>query len=339
MKMNMKAWKQSILASPTRRALPILTSLGFELTGTTIRAGASDSRIQADAIVALASRYPFVASTMMMDLSVESEAFGAKIRFSDHDVPVVIGSLLTDCSEIDSLAIPTLDMGRLPRYLGAARLAAAEVDDRPVFAGCIGPFSLAGRLLGMTEIMTEMLMDPEGVMRLLEKCTDFLGRYMEAFITTGVNGIIVAEPAAGLLSPAQCDEFSSHFVRRLVTQVQSDDFAIILHNCGNTGSQNQSMLSTGAWALHFGNKNNLPKTLTEIPGNVLVMGNVDPAGVFRLGTPEQVRAETERLLRATAAHPNFVLSSGCDVPPLVPAANVDAFQTALEQFNAGNPNR
>ena len=68
MKINMNEWKQAALASRKRLALPILTSLGFELTGKTIRDGATDSRAQADAIVALARRYDFAASPMMMDL-------------------------------------------------------------------------------------------------------------------------------------------------------------------------------------------------------------------------------------------------------------------------------
>lgn len=334
MKMNMKAWKQDILSSRKRHALPILTSLGFELNGTTIRAGATNSRVQADAIVTLARRYPFAASAMMMDLSVEAEAFGAQIRFSDDEVPVVIGSVLQECSEVADLVIPSLDSGRIPLYLEAARLTVEAVTDRPVFAGCIGPFSLAGRLFGMTEIMTEMLMDPDGILQLLEKCTAFLETYLAAFAATGVNGIIIAEPAAGLLSPAQCDEFSSVFVRQLISKIQNEHFAVILHNCGNTGGQNQSMLSTGAWGLHFGNKNAMARTLAELPNDMLLMGNIDPAGALRRGTPEQVVAETTDLLKATAIYPNFILSSGCDIPPRVPAANIDAFQSALERFNA-----
>lgn len=332
--MNMNAWKQEILSSRKRHALPILTSLGFELTGTTIRAGATDSRIQAEAIVAVARRYSFAASPMMMDLSVEAEAFGARIKFFDDEVPVVLGALLQDCSEVDALNIPSLETGRLPLYLDAGRLTAAAVTDRPVFAGCIGPFSLAARLLGMTEIMTEMLMDPDGILQLLEKCTGFLETYVAAFANVGVSGVIMAEPAAGLLSPAQCDQFSSDFVRRLIAKVQNEDFVVILHNCGNNGGQNQSMLSTGAWGLHFGNNNDIKKTLAELPGDVLVMGNIDPAGMFRMGSCDQVGAETTRLLEATTAYPNFVISSGCDIPPLVPVANVDAFQAALDRFNA-----
>ena len=335
MKMNMQAWKQGILASRTRCALPILTNLGFDLTGATVRAGATDGRVQAAAFQALARRYRFAACPMIMDLSVEAEAFGARIRLSDTEVPMVVGTALEDGAEVAALALPSLAAGRIPQYLEAARLTAEAGLDRPVFAGCIGPFSLAGRLFGMTEIMTEMLMDPDRILALLEKCTGFLEAYMAAFAAAGVNGIIMAEPAAGLLSPAMCDEFSSAYVTRLVRRVQNDHFAVVLHNCGNTGGQNRSMLATGAWGLHFGNKNDLPRTLAELPGDVLVMGNLDPAGPFRTGTPAQVKGETTRLLDATAPYANFILSSGCDLPPLVPAANVDAFQEALDAFNAG----
>ena len=68
-----------------RLALPIpIQPLLFGLTGKTIRAicSATNSRTQADAIVALARRY-FAASPMMMDLSVEAEAFGARSSSED----------------------------------------------------------------------------------------------------------------------------------------------------------------------------------------------------------------------------------------------------------------
>ena len=36
----------------------------------------------------------------------------------------------------------------------------------------------------------------------------------------------------------------------------------------------------------------------------------------------------------TKDYKNFILSSGCDTPPEVPAANIDAFYEALDEFNA-----
>jgi len=45
--------------------------------------------------------------------------------------------------------------------------------------------------------------------------------------------------------------------------------------------------------------------------------------------PAKVTARAGHLLDATAAHRNFVLSSGCDIPPNAPLASLDAFYDAL----------
>ena len=39
------------------------------------------------------------------------------------------------------------------------------------------------------------------------------------------------------------------------------------------------------------------------------------------------------LLQQTKAWKNFVLSTGCDVPPHIPAENIEAFYQALTNFN------
>lgn len=77
----------------------------------------------------------------------------------------------------------------------------------------------------------------------------------------------------------------------------------------------------------------MTETLEKCPKDVLVMGNLDPVGIFKMSTPKQVYEATRTLLEETAAYPNFILSSGCDIPPLVPANNINAFYQALEEFN------
>ena len=94
------------------------------------------------------------------------------------------------------------------------------------------------------------------------------------------------------------------------------------------------MLATGAHAYHFGNAVSMTDTLAECPPDVLVMGNIDPVGVLRMLPPEQVKRQTRELLEQTAGYPNFVLSTGCDVPPHVPLANIEAYYEALDEFNS-----
>jgi uroporphyrinogen decarboxylase len=62
------------------------------------------------------------------------------------------------------------------------------------------------------------------------------------------------------------------------------------------------------------------------------MGNIDPAGTLRMGTKEKVEEETNALLSKCAKYPNFVLSSGCDIPHATPWENIDAFFNASKKF-------
>ena len=329
----MTEWAARLIADRRVAAVPIMTHPGIELTGRTVLEAVSDGRVHADAVKALADKYPSAAATVIMDLTVEAEAFGADIAFERDEVPAVRGHLLSGVEDIDLLEVPSLRRGRVPQYIKASMLAAREITDRPVFAGCIGPFSLAGRLYDMSEIMMLIIEHPDAARRLLTKCTDFILKYCLALKAAGANGVVMAEPAAGLLSDDDCREFSSVFVKRIVDAVQDDEFAVVFHNCGDcTIRQIDSILRTGALAYHFGNSIDMSEMMKHIPSDVLVMGNVDPAAQFRNGTPESIKAETKRIMGECCRYPNFVISSGCDIPPMSPWENIDAFFEAAAEF-------
>ena len=74
--------------------------------------------------------------------------------------------------------------------------------------------------------------------------------------------------------------------------------------------------------------------LDPAPKDMLCMGNIDPAGQFAAGTPESIRDRTLALLGACGAEKNFLLSSGCDIPPHAKWENIRAFFDAIDAFNA-----
>lgn len=333
MKIDMKKWREDIIAGNDVVAIPVMTHPGIELTGDTVRKAVSDGVAHSKAIVALADKYPTAAASVIMDLTVEAEAFGAEIAFSDNAVPAVVGHMLNSVEDIKVLKVPSLRAGRVPQYLKANLLAARKINDRPVIAGCIGPFSLAGRLYDMSEIMVLIYQDPEVAHKLLAKCTEFILRYCKAIKETGVNGVLIAEPAAGLMSNDDCKRFSSDYVKHIVDNVQDDNFSVILHNCGNTGHCTEAMVATGAAGYHFGNKCDMAEVIRDVPPTALVMGNLDPVTVFKDATPEEMHKATAELLEKMKEHSNFVLSSGCDTPPYTPMANIDAFFDELNAYN------
>ena len=333
MKQNMRQWVADVIRRKDVTALPVMTHPGIEQNGNTVRQAVSDGRVHYEAVMTLTKRFPSVAAATIMDLTTEAEAFGAEIAFSDIAVPAVSSRLLPDVDSIYQLQVPSLSVGRIPAYLKANLLAAKAIQDRPLLAGCIGPFSLAGRLYDMSEIMVLIYEHPEAAHVLLTKCTDFIEKYCLALKATGANGVMMAEPAAGLMSNDDCKTFSSQYVRRIVNRVQDDDFIVVLHNCGNTGHCTEAMVATGAAAYHFGNKCRMEEVIRDVPPTALAMGNIDPVSVFKDGTPDEMRHAVADLLEKMKAYPNFVLSSGCDTPPHTPMANVDAFFEALAAYN------
>lgn len=329
----MRNWLNDIRSADKKKAIPILSFPSVSLLGITVRELISDSDSQAAGMKKIADTVDAGAAVSLMDLSVEAECFGATIRVSDDEVPTVIGRLVNDEDEAKALKVPMVGAARSGLYVESIRKAAALINDRPVFAGMIGPFSLAARLLDVTEIMMDCYDDPDMVHVVLEKCTTFLIEYAKAYRDAGANGIMMAEPVAGLLSPTLEEEFSSPYVKQIVDAVQTDDFIVIYHNCGdNTPKMVGSILSTGAAAYHFGNSINMKTMMEKFPSDVIVMGNVDPAGEIRMGDPESVRNATLSVLEACSVHPNFVISSGCDIPPLSPWENINAFFSAVEEF-------
>lgn len=251
--MTRREWLNSLLTSPVKKAMPILSFPSIGLMGITVKELIEDSSLQAKGMKLIADRVDSAAAVSMMDLSVEAEAFGSEIRISDDEVPTVIGSIVDDEEQAEALQVPQVGAGRTGRYIEAIEKACQLITDRPVFAGVIGPFSLAGRLMDVTNALVNCYTEPDMVHIVMKKTTAFLISYIKAYKErTGAAGVVIAEPLTGLLSPAMAEEFSEPYVKELVDAVQDDNFLVIYHNCGdNTIQMIDSILRTGLRRLSF----------------------------------------------------------------------------------------
>ena len=329
--MNMKKWLSEL--KNERKPLPVLSFPSATLLGMNVSELISSSENQAKGMKAISDRCDSAASVSFMDLSVEAECFGANVVFSDDEVPTITGRLIETEEDADNLKVPEVGSKRSKIYIDAIKEAKKMITDRPVLAGVIGPFSLAARLIDVTEIMMECYDNPEMVETVLSKATEFLINYCLAYKEAGANGIVMAEPVSGLLSPSLEEEFSMPYVKKIVDAVQDDEFIVIYHNCGdNTPMMTDSFIENGAAAYHFGNSIDMEEMIKKFPGNVPVMGNVDPAGEFFGGTKDSIKAATKALLEKCGDYDNFVLSSGCDIPPHSLWENIDAFFEASREY-------
>ena len=329
MKYNMKEWLKTLPSSG--RPLPLLSFPSSQLIGESVYRITHDAAVQAKGIVRVAQETDAAAAVCMMDLSVEAEAFGCTIIAEENEIPTVVGALITDEDEANALAIPEVGdaSNRTGLYIKAAKLASEQITDRPVLAGIIGPFSLAGRLMDVSEALVNCLADEDFMIAALEKSTEFLIQYAKAYKDAGINGLVMAEPLSGLLSPALEETFSAPYVKRIIDAVQDDDFIVIYHNCGpNTPHMTKSFVKNGASAYHFGDAVDMKPMLEAMPANIPVCGNISPSSQFLSGTPESMTEAVHTLMAQCGEHKNFILSSGCDIPPSASWDNIRAFFAA-----------
>lgn len=322
-------WQEA--QSDKSRGLPILSFPAVQKMDATIAQLVSNSDLQARAMEIIARDTDTLAAVSLMDLSVEAEAFGAQVRFYDDEVPVIIGQLIGDEDAANALEVPSLDAGRARVCVEGVRLAKERIQDKPVIAGMVGPFSLAGRLMDVTEIMYVCFDEPETVHTVLDKATTYLIQYGQAMKDAGADAVMMAEPLAGILSPDMAGEFSVPYVKRIIDALQDDRFAVLYHNCGNSvANMLDEIFSQGAAAYHFGNAVEMSKIMESAPADVLCMGNIDPATQFAHGTPESMRIATQELIAKCGSYRNFVPSSGCDIPAHAKWENIQAFFDALK---------
>ncbi|MCR5649066.1 MAG: uroporphyrinogen decarboxylase family protein [Oscillospiraceae bacterium] len=331
--MNMDLWIRQTIATPNKKAMPLLSYPAVQQLFISVDRLLKSSNEMALGVRLIADRYDMPFATTYMDLSVEAEAFGATCTYHTDDIPTITGQLVSNQEEADALVVPEIGAGRTGKVIRALTKAMILVNDRPVFANCTGPFSLAGRLMDVNEILLLTYEEPELVHTVLEKSTQFLINYIRALKEAGANGVIMAEPLAGLMSVGPMKEFSSDYVRRIIDELQSRDFVFCYHNCSNAIEKKvDSVLATGAKMFHFGDQADMWQLLETMPDDVIVMGNISPSAVFMCDSTDKMALDTQTLLRQCMIHDNFMISSGCDIPAKTPLENVDKF---FEVINLG----
>ena len=186
---NKKNGLNDVLEKENKRAMPIITFPAATKLNISVKKLINDTDQQVAALKIIKEECNPLAILGFMDLSVEAECFGAEIKVTDNEVPTVVGQLIEDEDDAQALKVPAVGSGRSQLYIDAIKKTKAEIKDIPILGGCIGPFSLAGRLMDVSEAMINCYEEPEMVHIVLEKATKFLIDYISAYKEAGADGI------------------------------------------------------------------------------------------------------------------------------------------------------
>ena len=321
---------EQLKARDSRMVAPLMGYPGINLTHTSIKQNEFNWGVQFWTVSELVHEFRPDVAFFMMDLAVEASALGLPVRFPLLESPSVEYHMVKEVADLQQfMACDVLKDGRARTYIETMKLMSTYLDVIPG-AYCTGPFTLAGLMMGANDVALSTVLDPELVLRVLEVATSVIIRYAKALAHAGAKVLAVLEPTSVMLSPDAFWTFSGQYVEQIFKAVPG--LVPVLHICGHSNHLFERMAETGAEAFSLDAPVDFPQAAKSIPSDIVLIGNVDPVSVMRDGKAADVTATVRALCEGMKPFSNFILSTGCDLPPDTPLENIRAFMDAGREY-------
>ncbi|MCD6404676.1 MAG: uroporphyrinogen decarboxylase family protein [Planctomycetes bacterium] len=316
--------------APGRLVAPLMGYPGTQITRTSIKQNEFNWGVHFWTLNTLVREFEPDIIFCIMDLAVEASALGLPVRFPLLHSPSVEYHTVKESDDLRQfMACDILKDGRAVAFIETMKLMSANFECLPG-AYCTGPYTLAGLMMGASDIAMNTILKPDLVHEVLAVATHVITRYVTALSLAGAKVLAVLEPTAVMLSPDAFWEFSGRYIARIFSSIH--ETSRVLHICGNSTHLVDGMVRTGAEGLSLDSQVDLAEVARRVPEETVLIGNLDSVTVMRDGSPEKIRNAVRDLLDRMSFYPDFILSTGCDLPPDTPLENIAAFMEAGREF-------
>ena len=266
-------------------------------------------------------------------MAAEPSALGVRVRFWPHQTPSEERTPFR-LEDLDLLTPPdpTSD-GFCPLILHRYATMKQRIFDAgytlPVVAAR-GPLCTASFFRGVTELMMDIVDEPDRALKLIDLCTTLTVGWLKAqtaAIGSSVEGILVLDDIVGMIGPDDYERFAHPFLKR-ICDAFPPDWVKVYHNDAGIEACLERLPDTGFDVLNWGKQTDIADACARLGGRMTLMGNVPPLDIGVRGSPEQVEQAARDVLRKADGHP-LILSVGGGVSPGMPAANIRALARAL----------
>ena len=229
-----------------------------------------------------------------------------------------------------------LTAGRVPEKLKAIRKIRERFADTVLVEGAAAaPYSCVGLTCGLTEAMMLAMTDRK---LLDDMCAFFVEqqfRFIKAQVEAGAHAIWLGDCNAysNMISIDQYRDLAFPSCKELVDRCKSDlDVIFHLHNSETEVSYLLEEAKLGVDIISAGPAADIAAVKQAMTGTCCFSGNLDPIEVLMRGTPEEVAAETERIMNICKPGGGYLFNTGEMNPRDTPVENMRAMVQAAKRL-------
>ena len=268
-------------------------------------------------------------------MCTEPSAFGSRLIFLENNLPHA-EKILTDIADAERLPHPNVRTdGLLPFMIARLKNNQAsiiEADHQVRFAIARGPLNIASFLMGTTEFMMALALDPEGSHRLLEKITSFICDWLslqkESF--PSIEGVLILDDIIGFVGEGEFSEFVLPYFKRIFSCTGAK--VRFLHNDADGIITAGFLKEMDVNVFNFSFNHSLGEMRRLAGDGVVLLGNIPPRDVLAAGTPEQIREAVRKASEEISTHDRIIWSAGGGMPQDVSTQNINAFIEAVKEI-------
>jgi len=190
-----------------------------------------------------------------------------------------------------------------------------------------GPLNVASFLMGTTELMTSMMMEPEAVHQLLRIITDFLKSWhkLQRDTISSIDGILMLDDIVGFIGEDEFKEFGYPYLKELYDVSAS---VKLFHNDADCAMSVKYYPEIGINLYNPGIQMTVKEMMEASGYKMTLLGNIPPRDVLAKGNPDEIAGAVKKLLADTPDKNRLLLSCGGGMPPNVTTENIRAFVKA-----------
>jgi uroporphyrinogen-III decarboxylase len=265
-------------------------------------------------------------------MCTEPSAFGARTSFPANEFPHA-HRVIKSADDIDDLPAPNPAAdGLLPFVINRLKLARPKIEaagHKIRFAVARGPLNIASYLMGSTEFLTMLMMQPDKAETLLKKITAFLKDWIALQRETfpSIDGVFFLDDIIGFMGEPEFREFGLPYFKELYDKSFTVRF---LHNDAPCRVSAPLLPEMGVNLFNMGFDVKLTELQEMTKGRVALVGNIPPRDVLAAGTPAAVAQAAKELVASCTDKTRVLFSCGGGMPPAVTSDNINAFVNAIK---------